>query len=54
MAWQHADISVDELVGFTGAFAGCAVMLIIPACLVYCSRRYVYFIYTISSVRFIA
>ncbi|KAG0605913.1 hypothetical protein M758_9G097700 [Ceratodon purpureus] len=36
---EHADVSVDELVGFTGAFAGCAVMLIIPAFLVYCSRR---------------
>lgn len=33
-------MSVDELVGFTGAFAGCAVMLIIPAFLVYCSRRW--------------
>jgi hypothetical protein len=36
---QHANISVDELVGFTGAFAGCAVMLIIPTALVYCSRK---------------
>ncbi|KAG0589474.1 hypothetical protein KC19_1G022900 [Ceratodon purpureus] len=36
---KHANISVDELVGFTGAFAGCAVMLIIPAGLVYCSRK---------------
>lgn len=36
---EHAEVSVDELVGFTGAFAGCAVMLIIPAFLVYCSRR---------------
>uniref|UniRef100_A0A7I4FCT5 Amino acid transporter transmembrane domain-containing protein n=1 Tax=Physcomitrium patens TaxID=3218 RepID=A0A7I4FCT5_PHYPA len=36
---EHAEVSVDELVGFTGAFAGCAVMLIIPASLVYCSRR---------------
>jgi len=37
--FQHAEVSVDELVGFTGAFAGCAVMLIIPAFLVYSSRR---------------
>lgn len=36
---KHANISVDELVGFTGAFAGCAVMLIIPTALVYCSRK---------------
>jgi len=36
---QRANVSVDELVGFTGAFAGCAVMLIIPAALVYCSRK---------------
>lgn len=36
---KHANISVDSLVGFTGAFAGCAVMLIIPAAFVYCSRR---------------
>lgn len=36
---EHAEVSVDELVGFTGAFAGCAVMLIIPAFLVYSSRR---------------
>jgi amino acid permease len=36
---HRANVSVDELVGFTGAFAGCAVMLIIPAALVYCSRK---------------
>jgi hypothetical protein len=37
MNWQHSNMSVDELVGITGAFAGCAV--IIPAFMVYCSRK---------------
>jgi len=40
MNWQHSNMSVDELVGITGAFAGCAVMFIIPAFMVYCSRKY--------------
>jgi hypothetical protein len=39
MNWQHSNMSVDELVGITGAFAGCAVMFIIPATMVYCSRK---------------
>jgi len=36
---EHSHVSVDSLVGVTGAFAGCVVMLIIPASFVYCSRR---------------
>ncbi|KAH9574668.1 hypothetical protein CY35_01G070700 [Sphagnum magellanicum] len=36
---EHSNMSVDELVGITGAFAGCAVMFIIPAFMVYCSRK---------------
>ncbi|CAK9881645.1 unnamed protein product [Sphagnum jensenii] len=36
---EHSNMSVDELVGITGAFAGCAVMFIIPATMVYCSRK---------------
>ncbi|CAM6108843.1 unnamed protein product [Calypogeia fissa] len=36
---EHLGLSVDELVGYTGAFAGCVIMFIIPATLVYSSRR---------------
>eukprot|EP00271_Cylindrocystis_brebissonii_P016414 TRINITY_DN3993_c0_g1_i1.p1 TRINITY_DN3993_c0_g1~~TRINITY_DN3993_c0_g1_i1.p1 ORF type:complete len:523 (+),score=78.09 TRINITY_DN3993_c0_g1_i1:741-2309(+) len=35
---EHNGIDVNSLVGLTGAYAGAAVMFIIPACLVYCSR----------------
>lgn len=35
---EHYDVNVNSLVGLTGAYAGAAVMLIIPACLVYQSR----------------
>lgn len=35
---EHAGLDVNSLVGITGAYAGAAVMFIIPACLVHCSR----------------
>lgn len=36
---EHIGLDVNSLVGLTGAYAGAAVMFIIPACLVHCSRR---------------
>ncbi|KAL3694962.1 hypothetical protein R1sor_008613 [Riccia sorocarpa] len=38
---QHFGLSVDSLVGTSGAFAGCIVMFFIPASFVYLSRKVV-------------
>eukprot|EP00270_Netrium_digitus_P000994 TRINITY_DN1110_c0_g1_i1.p1 TRINITY_DN1110_c0_g1~~TRINITY_DN1110_c0_g1_i1.p1 ORF type:complete len:143 (-),score=30.22 TRINITY_DN1110_c0_g1_i1:218-598(-) len=38
LAAEHWGVDVNSLVGVTGAYAGAAVMFIIPACLVHCSR----------------
>eukprot|EP00850_Spirogloea_muscicola_P023352 SM000350S13032 [mRNA] locus=s350:85248:90472:+ [translate_table: standard] len=38
LAAEHFGLNVNSLVGITGAYAGAAVMFIIPACLVHCSR----------------
>lgn len=35
---EHLGVDVSSLIGLTGAYAGAAVMLIIPAALVHCSR----------------
>ncbi|GAQ80650.1 amino acid transporter protein [Klebsormidium nitens] len=37
---EHSHLQLDSLVGVTGAYAGVAVMSVIPACLVYCSREH--------------